>query len=142
MSTKWCSRFKSFDKSNLNVVREKVAAALAAVEEELGVKFLLGGCTYRENNAKFALSVATVSESGEVETKEKGDFLRYAPYHGFKPEDFGATFTSNGEKFKIIGWLHRSHRYPILCERVDGARRKFQVSSVLNNLGRKQPSAS
>ena len=123
----------SLTKSQLQEVRNLINSKLEEVGEQTGMQIKLGNCSYNHSNATFKLEVATLSEDGEVNTKEAEAYKQYAQYNhtGLKPEWLFSNFTSDGDSYTLIGWKPRSSKYPALCKRADGNVYKLTKSSVI-----------
>ena len=69
---------------------------------------------------------------GSLYSVEKTLFEALAEHFGLKPSDYGQTFKSNGEVFRITSLNPNRPKYPISAERVaDGRGFKFTVENVV-----------
>lgn len=131
---------QSLTKPGMKSIREAVDAALEEVGKDLGVGLSLGSGSFTSVEGHFRLNVVTLGEGGKVESPEAKAWPTYCTAYGFKPEDLGATFHSQGRAFKITGIKPSRSQYPISGERVpDGKGFKFPASQVLRALGREVP---
>jgi hypothetical protein len=124
-----------FNKTNLQAIRRDIDNALADVETKHGITLRLGNMSYSELSFTAKIEGECIGESGE--TKAEKDFKLGAHLVGLKPEDFGKTFESNGEKFTITGLNLRASRFPIMgkCQRT-GKNYKFPEKSVAAKLAK------
>ena len=68
---------------------------------------------------------------GSLYSFDKAVFGTLAVHFGLQPSDYGRTFSSNGEVFRITGLNPNRPKYPIRAERVsDGRGFKFTVDTV------------
>lgn len=73
---------------------------------------------------------------GSLYSIERALFETLAEHFGLKPSDYGRTFKSNGEAFRITSLNPNRPKYPISAERVaDGRGFKFTVENVVLHLG-------
>lgn len=99
------------------MLREKIVAALAAVEAELNIKCSLGNLTYSDTGCTVKLECAGVREDGLVLSKEAND-LKYAGHRGVGPDDFGRIFNAWGKEYRLTGYRTRAKQYPYLVEEI------------------------
>lgn len=112
-------------------IRVEVEENLKEIGKRYNIKFTAGNCTYSDEHFTLKLNGATISNSGEVQSKEALDFKAYAELFGFKPDDLGKIFNVVGVKYKIIGLKLRAHNLPIIVQRVDtGERYKMSAHAV------------
>jgi hypothetical protein len=90
----------------------------------------MGNISFSETSATFQLSVSLVDKSGEVRTKEREDFLKYASTYGLEASDLGKLFMSRHGVCKIIGLLIRRPKYPIIAQNPEGQRICFTSEYV------------
>jgi hypothetical protein len=73
---------------------------------------------------------------GSLYSIERALFEALAEHFGLKPSDYGRTFKSNDEVFRITSLNPNRPKYPISAERVaDGRGFKFTVENVVLRLG-------
>lgn len=130
------SKIKQIDRATCKDLRPKILAALKELGEELGVGFSLGNASYSPENATFKLNIGVIAENGTAKTPEAAAFERMASTLGFKPEDLGKVFVSQGVAYKISGYKATRRKYPISATRVhDEKGFKFTVAQVKLALG-------
>ena len=115
-------------------VLETVQSILTERFPSMGV--LLTSRKLSSTSVSARLELCETTEDGTALGREAQDFLLYGPMRGFKAEDLGAVFTTPGGKtWKIIGWLPRSTRTPLLCEQAGtGKQFKLPVETSLRAL--------
>ena len=71
-------------------------------------------------------------EDGAIYSLEKEMFKVFAPQFGLEPSDYGRTFKSRDEMFRIVAINPNRPKYPISAERVaDGRGFKFPADNVV-----------
>lgn len=122
--------FENFTKENLVTIRKIILAALEPVGTHLGITFGLGNISYTNKTFTVTLSAGM----GTQEDKEQQEFNLACSKYGFSPSDYGATFSSKGSTFKLIGFKPRATTYPCICVCIDngadGSRTRFTSDSV------------
>jgi hypothetical protein len=120
-----------FDPNACRLLRAELEAALKIVADKHGISIKTGKMTYSDTNVKVSLEVATVSEGGEVNTREKKDFLQFAEIYGLKPTDLGRNFKSQGELYQITGLNTKKQKFAIQAKRLrDGHSYGFVAEDV------------
>lgn len=129
---------QSLTRAGMKSIREAVEVALQEVGADLGVGLSLGNGSFREHEGHFRLNVVTGGSGDESPVQSSWD--RICKSYGFEPEDFGRTFVSQGQTFKITGLQTSRPTYPITADRQpDGKRFKFTVPQVLQAMGKPVP---
>lgn len=118
------------DKQSLTRIRDQINAALEMVADDLGLNITVGSCRYTAKNATLKVEIATLSDDGSIQNKEREDFKIWAPSYGLSSGDLGKTFESNGNTYEVCGLKRRSRKYPILAKRADGRMFKFAARYV------------
>ncbi|KJG37654.1 hypothetical protein UA32_11855 [Photobacterium angustum] len=98
-------------KSKLELVRNKLTQALEGVDIE-GLNIEIGSCRYSDHSATLKLELSTLSDSGEIFTKERTSLNEVSEMIGIK---YGDEFISSGESYKVTGYKPRSRKYPIVA---------------------------
>lgn len=125
---------KSFTRDACKLLRDEIDAALQAVAKKHGITLKVGNASFDANQINFKLNAMTLGEGGEVVTPEKKAFIADAHFYGFKAEDLGRTFMSNGKTFTIAGLKHANRKMPIIATS-EGKSYKFAVDAVKRALG-------
>jgi hypothetical protein len=111
-------------------LRADLDAAVRQVGERHGLKIQTGRATFSAECATFKVEVATIGQSGTVQTKEASAFKQLAQAYGLKAEHLGASFDQGGKTYTITGLKTKAHAYPILAKGQDGKTYKFPVEMV------------
>jgi len=128
---------KELTRPAMKAIREAIDVALENVGKDLGVSLTLGNGSFGSTEGHFRLNVTTLGDGGKVESAEAKAWPVLCTVYGFKNEDLGATFFSQGHIFKITGIKSSRSQYPISGERLaDGKSFKFSPAQVLHALGR------
>ena len=108
-------KITSFDSDSVDVLSSDIESALADVAEKRGIQIKIGKITFRSNQCAVAVEVSTVSESGEVMTREAEDFKAAASFFGLTPEHLGKTFRdSHGLRFRLVGLNLKARKHPFI----------------------------
>lgn len=126
------------DKPSTQVLRSALVAALASVEESLGVKIEVGAMSFDRGRTFTAKLSAVIQKEGEpTMTTEALEFQRYADMIGLKKEDLGQTFTSAGKRYTVSGMSSGKSKNPIFATRTDnGKTYRFPVYVIQHAFGR------
>lgn len=126
------------DKPSTQVLRSALVAALAQIEESLGVKIEVGSMSFDRGRTFTAKLSAVIQQEGEPTiTTEALEFQRFADMLGLKKEDLGQTFTQGGKRYTVTGMSKGRSKMPIFAKREDnGKTYKFPVYAVLHGFGR------
>ncbi len=126
------------DKQTLQHLRKEIQDALENLNERYNIKIIVGNGSYRASNAKIQLLVNTIGKDGTIKTKESTDYIQETFLNSWlKPEWLYQSFTFKAETYKIIGYLKRASKRPILTERKDGQQYNFDTASVIRYMGNK-----
>ncbi len=126
------------DKDSTRQLRSALDAALATIEESLGVKIEVGSMSFDRGRTFTAKLTAVIQKEGEpTMTTEALEFQRYAMLVGLKPEDLGQSFTVRGTRYTISGMTKGKSKTPILAAREsDGKGYRFPSYVIQHALGR------
>ena len=84
------------------------------------------------NGFNISFRVGIPMEDGAIYSPDKALFEVPTPNFGLKPSDYGRTFRTRDEVFRIVAITPTRPKYPISAERVsDGRGFKFPVENVL-----------
>lgn len=125
-------QIKEFDRAIVRRLIEECDAVLTQALAPYGLKVARGRSTY--DRERFTLKMEVTAAGADVARTE---FERYAVLLGVKPEDYGREFTSNGERYKLIGLNLSRPKFPFSAERIGGkgGRYKFPKSVIKRALG-------
>lgn len=86
---------------------------------------------------EISVRVGIPQANGKIYSPEKAMFEVLAPHFGLEPGDYGRTFRSKDELFRIVAINPNRPKYPISAERVaDGRGFKFPADNVVMYLQR------
>lgn len=121
---------RTVNKTNLKILRDDINAALAEVARKHDIEIHAGNASYTNNNATFKLLIATKDVTGAVLTPEVEAFNEYKNLYDF---NFGLNdkFNYQGERFEVVGYAAKSHKYPILAKSYkNGKTYKLTIKAV------------
>ena len=119
------------NRTKVGMIQGALKDAFGEIEKKFNVKVNIGGASYTDNDCTVKVGFADVLESGEVYSREKEDFKKYATSYGLSPEDLGQTFSTNGHEYRISGLSISKPKYPILARRItNGKGYKFTTDQV------------
>ena len=114
-------------------LRRDMMTACRAVAETHGLTVEGGDLSDIDLRHSFAISfrVGIPQEDGAIYSPDKAMFEVLAPHFGLEPSDYGRTFRSKDELFRIVAINPNRPKYPISAERVsDGRGFKFPADNV------------
>jgi hypothetical protein len=114
-------------------LRRDMMTACRAVAETHGLTVEGGDLSDIDLRHSFAISfrVGIPQEDGAIYSPDKAMFKVLAPHFGLEPSDYGRTFRSKDELFRIVAINPNRPKYPISAERVsDGRGFKFPADNV------------
>lgn len=115
-------------------LRREMIKACRAVAETHGLTVEGGEVSDIDLRHSFNISfrVGIPMEDGAIYSPDKAMFEVLAPHFGLEPSDFGRTFRTRDELFRIVAINPNRPKYPISAERVsDGRGFKFPADNVL-----------
>ncbi|HNS55604.1 MAG TPA: hypothetical protein PKO34_01005 [Smithellaceae bacterium] len=116
------------NKENINDLRKEVENQLSEIGNRRGIKLKIGTISYSPERFTCRLT-------GEPESGKKNEFQKYAELFGLGREDYGRTFSLDGDEYSITGLITSRSKYPVQCTRADGKMFKFTVPSIKKALG-------
>jgi hypothetical protein len=114
-------------------LRRDMMTACRAVAETHGLTVEGGDLSDIDLRHSFAISfrVGIPQEDGAIYSPDKAMFEVLAPHFGLEPSDYGRTFRSKDQLFRIVAINPNRPKYPISAERVsDGRGFKFPADNV------------
>lgn len=127
-------KIESIDRESLRIIRIAMQSKVDEVAKEYGLHIKVGNITFSSNNATIKLNVSTVSKDGQTNTRESNAYLHYAPLVGLKTDWLGKWFDNGLRKYKIVGYLPKSRKYPVLAEDNCGKQFKFKAETVRHGM--------
>ena len=111
--------------------QDEALQVLTEIAERHGFKAeIKPGTKYNSCFFRFQVEIALVMD-GEAQTEAQQAWIAMAPLHGLKAEDFGRTFHYNQTQYRVVGWLPKNRRYPILVEDTRTQKRVKMALEVL-----------
>ena len=114
-------------KEQFATLRQEIEAALAPVAAKYGTKAIATNIKYDDITTDVVVSFRT--ETTE-KSAEQFNFEKHAAMYGFKPEDFGFTFTHNGKTFKFVSFKTTARKYPCICDCSDGRQYAYEAAAI------------
>ena len=114
-------------------LRRDMMKACLTVAETHGLTVEGGDLSDIDLRHSFEISfrVGIPLEDGAIYSPDKAMFEVLAPHFGLKPSDYGRTFRSKDELFRIVAINLNRPKYPVSAERVsDGRGFKFPAENV------------
>lgn len=126
-------KLPSFDRRTLQILRASVDEVLAQVAAKHGINARTGTIRFSPTGGNCSLTVefATVSETGEVKTREADTFVQYAEMEGLKPESLNQEFTAGRERYKIVGMATTSRRDRILVLKLSNQKQYWMNAATV-----------
>ena len=108
---------RQIDRKLLQEIREPIIEALKPVAEKYGISIDTGRGQYAGEYGTLKLEFATISESGEVVTKEASAYREYAGKWGdlseFDPDWLNKEFDYAGSMMKLTGFRTKARKNDI-----------------------------
>ena len=120
----------TLDKQTVLKLQTEMLEAMKLVAERHGLTVTNKGGTFTTASTLMKFEVATRSETGEVNSRERQTFKAFASMYGLQVTDLDRPFQSNGHTFTVVGMKPGRSAYPILGKRSDGKMFKFTPEKV------------
>ena len=103
-------------KTEFETLRTEIETALASVAAKYGCVVEAGNIKYDDINTDIVVSLRSKGENGK--SADQMNFEKYCGQFGFKPEDYGFTFTDKNKTYTFVGFNPRARKnYCLLrCE--------------------------
>ena len=95
-------------KEQFNQLRYEMETALAAIAEKYNCDVSIGNIKYDDINTD--ISVSFRSKGSDGKSADQLNFEKYCGQFGFKPEDYGFTFTNGGKTFTFVGFNPKARK--------------------------------
>lgn len=112
------NKITEFSKQDVESISKEINEALKAVAQKYNIQIKTNGGKYDKDTATLKLELQTITESGQILTKEASAFKQYAHLLNLKPEDLFKEFTVNNEKYVLVGYAPRKSKFPMICRKV------------------------
>ena len=103
-------------KEQFTELRYEMETALSAIAEKYNCDVSIGNIKYDDINTDIVVSLRSKGTDGK--SADQMNFEKYCGQFGFKPEDFGFTFTEGKKTYTFVGFNPRARKnYCLLrCE--------------------------
>ena len=95
-------------KEQFATLRSEMESALAAIAAKYNCDVSIGNIKYDDINTD--VSVSFRSKGADGKSADQLNFEKYCGQFGFKPEDYGFTFTDNGKTFEFVGFNPKARK--------------------------------
>lgn len=114
------------------LVRDELTKALKVLESFGFNASIDGSIKYTDFNISLKVNVVELvkAEDGNSLISEAIDYLNKCSVFGMEKDWLGKEFVLEDQKYKLIGLISNSRKYPILCE-CNGKRYKLPIASVV-----------
>ena len=126
------------NKNEFAILRQEIEAALAPIAAKYGTKAITTSIKYDDIITDVVVSFRT--ETAE-KSAEQFNFDKHATMYGFKPEDFGFTFSNGGKTYKFVSFKTSARKYPCICDCSDGKQYAYEVAAMLEIMRRERAKA-
>lgn len=123
----------TFDRTNLQVLRTDLVAALAEVEAKHGIKFTVGNMRFSPNDVRMKLEAATAI-SDTVANTSSVDLDRLSARHNLPDNLLGKKVRFGKQVLTIVGAKMSRPKYPFAVEGVQGGKYKMSVEQIREGL--------
>lgn len=134
---------KKLDRAAVRTLTDEINAALAPLAQRHGITLRVGGGSFGEAFAKLRVDVATIADTGEVNTRESSALGALGALYGLEGVQVGTVVTMQGDRFVVTGLNAKARKAPVCLRRErDGKEFKATVAMVKLALGRASASAA
>ena len=95
-------------KEQFIALRSEVEAALSTIAAKYNCDVSAGNIKYDDINTDMTISFRSKGVDGK--SADQLNFEKYCGQFGFKPEDYGFTFTDNGKTFEFVGFNPKARK--------------------------------
>ena len=121
---------KTFNGSNIEMIRRDMNEALAAVAARHDIKIDVGGMRYSSTTVSIKVEAVALGNSGADSHEEAAFTANAYRVRGISAAYFGKSFRSQGEVFTINALKPANHKYPVIAKNSRGQSYKFPVSMI------------
>lgn len=116
---------------SLRLLLDKIVKQHSDEFEALGVGGSAISARYDEQVATIKVEFGPLTDNGEVLSRDAVEYSQMAELYGLDPDGLNKVVTVRGEKFKIVGFRARNHKYPVMAVKVaNGKKYKLPVESI------------
>ena len=95
-------------KEEFITLRSEMETALAAIASKYNCEVHVGNIKYDDITTDITVSLKSKGTDGK--SADQLNFEKYCGQFGFKPEDYGFTFTDNGKTFEFVGFNPKARK--------------------------------
>ena len=115
---------QTFNRTNLQGLREEINTTLQSLEKKYGIKIHAGNVSYQGMEATFKVKCNTLSDGGTVITKEAKDWDFYKNHksslHTLAHLSIGDRIHIQGKPYTLTGYKSRARKRPIMFKDTRG----------------------
>lgn len=120
------------------LTKDEFATLRTEIETLLSPLAVKYGCEITAGNIKYDEILTTVSlqfkSCADGKSADQLNFEKYCIQYGFKPEDYGFTFTEKGKTFTFKEFKTSARKYPCVCECSDGKSYAFTMEAIAEEI--------
>ena len=122
---------KTFNSSNLDMLRRDLKAALAAVEARHDIKINIGNMRYNDTSVTAKVECLAIGNA-DAGSHEEANYNANIRRLGLPANSFGATFRipSEAGSYTISKLKTKNHKYPVIATNNRGQNYKFSVRQI------------
>lgn len=131
---------KQIGRDEVKSLMSEIHTVLDEFGSKHGLKMRTGGAKYTNDNFRFTVEAALITEAGDIMSSEAKDFKDMARSYGLDPEMLNKTFTYAETEYKVIGLRPRATKKPVICKKTsDGKQYVFSIDFLKVLLAPKVP---
>lgn len=128
---------KKIGRKNIGQIRDRLEKRLKAFEKAHGLKVDIGAMRFTENNVKVSMTLSVIdSDSGNVRSPERDDFVLNARKYGLSSALLDKKFSCEQGTFTIVGYRTRARKNKFVIQSLRGKKYVasfFQLKTWLTN---------
>ena len=95
-------------KEQFIALRSEVEAALSTIAAKYNCDVSAGNI--KDDDINTDMTISFRSKGADGKSADQLNFEKYCGQFGFKPEDYGFTFTDNGKTFEFVGFNPKARK--------------------------------
>ena len=134
------NKITRFDRGTVKALNGEIGVALRPIIEKYGLSVPVVGASYTDTNVRFTVKInTTVTPTGEERDEARDAFIEASkgdwPHVPMvRREWLDEEFTYFGEKFRVVGYLPRSRKRPVLVQDRNAKRYKMSIQMVKDSI--------
>lgn len=121
---------RTFNKTNVDLLRADLNRCMDALEKKHGVKFNIGAMRYSSTSVTFKTEGLALGNDDSISCAEEANYNAHSRRLGLPEGSFGKTFRAQGESFTICALKTKNHRYPVIAKNIRGQMYKFSADQI------------